>query len=234
MTTSLPATRSTTPAQDVKRMATPPPASKPIPQDFRSSLAAWWNNASYKEARYAEERLLRRMAAFEPSPSSPEEVKGWFGWGSASQATAKQDSPSHEASTEGLARSVSRTSASQLNEAEQNRAGEEVSLPVGIGSTNLIATIKNVFIPTPNPDHAPAHPADPVEPSVSAEFGTTASASSSTSSLSGEKSKSKVKCHKVKDDKLVDYLNTLEISTPENANSKEAVVMLHGYAAALG
>lgn len=175
------------------------------------------------------------MAAFEPSPSSPEEVKGWFGWGSGSQASAKEDPKSQNGSVEGLARSMSRTTADQLNEAEQNRAGEEVSLPVGIGSTNLIATIKNVFIPTPNPDHAPAHPADPVEPSASApgESATTASASSSTSSLSGEKSK-KVKCHKVKDDKLVDYLNTLEISTPENANSKEAVVMLHGYAAALG
>ncbi|EIW71763.1 hypothetical protein TREMEDRAFT_22144, partial [Tremella mesenterica DSM 1558] len=93
----------------------PVPPSKPIPTDFRSSLSAWWSNSSYREARYAEERLLRRMAMYRPSPNLPVH-KGW----------------------------------------------------------------------------------------------------------------------KHKDDTLVDYINTLEISKPEDANAKEAVVVLHGYAAALG
>lgn len=34
--------------------------------------------------------------------------------------------------------------------------------------------------------------------------------------------------------KMDDYINTLEISKPEDMGEKEAVVVLHGYAAALG
>jgi cardiolipin-specific phospholipase len=157
-------------------------------------LSAWWNNASYKEARHAEERLLRRMEMFRPTPVK-EAPKGWFGWtGTAAGAAATA------------------TTADQP-------APDLVSEPTTTGG--LVATLRNVFIPTPVPERAPLHPADPFEPIA----GPTASPRSSIS----EKSK---KCKK--DDKFVDYINTLEISSSANKTSKEAVVVLHGYAAAMG
>ncbi|KAK1923840.1 Alpha/Beta hydrolase protein [Papiliotrema laurentii] len=189
-TTSLPNTRTSSPIP-FSRHSTPPPASKPIPEDFRSSLAAWWNNASYKEARFAEERLLRRMEIFRPSP--PEPAKGWFGW-STSQPVVK---PTHEDDVRAEARGP-------------------------VTGSGLVATLRNVFVPTPNPDAAPGHPADPV-----------VSGSSPASSLS-EKSKHRLSLHKKNQGKLVDYINTMEISSPDNEKSKEAVVVLHGYAAAMG
>ena len=196
-TSSLPTTRAGSPHLanlDPTRHATPPPpASKPIPADFRSSLSAWWNNASYKEARHAEERLLRRMEMFRPAPVT-EAPKGWFGWTSAPAAS---------------------TATTTAGAADQP-APDLVSAPTTTGG--LVATLRNVFIPTPVPERAPLHPADPYEPI----------AASPRSSIS-EKSK---RCKK--DDKLVDYINTLEISSAANKDSKEAVVVLHGYAAAMG
>ena len=89
---------------------------------------------------------------------------------------------------------------------------EDASVP---GDNGLIATLRNVFIPSPNPDMAPKHPVDPA-PSASA---------SPASSISDNSASAK---------KLVDYINTLEISSPADKTSKEAVVVLHGYAAAMG
>ena len=79
----------------------------------------------------------------------------------------------------------------------------------------LVATLRNVFIPTPDPMLAPAHPADPA-------------GSSPAPSIASTDSK---KRHKEK--AMVDYINTLEISRSGD-DSKQAVVVLHGYAAALG
>lgn len=93
---------------------------------------------------------------------------------------------------------------------------EEANVPADNG---LVATLRNVFVPTPNPDMAPPHPADPIGPAK-------ASPASSVSDKSSKSSK--------KEGKLVDYINTLEISSPADKTSKEAVVVLHGYAAAMG
>lgn len=89
-----------------------------------------------------------------------------------------------------------------------------------------MATLRNVFIPAPNPADAPAHPADPRG----------LSPSSTAASVHEEKKSHHHKSKHCKKDesKLGDYINTLEISTPANQDSKEAVVVLHGYAAALG
>lgn len=232
-TMSEPTTRTQTP-NPVSRRSTPPPPPPPaaaVPTDFRSSLSAWWNNSSYKEARYAEERLLRRMSMYEP-PARPQE-KGWFSWGGSSdqQVSSAPSTEIHDSSAV---------------EAASHRVGEGVSAPVEIGTSGLIATLRNVFVPTPNPDEAPFHPADPLEASSSTAppgkrhslFSgkssgnpSPASASSSTTTLGSSGAEPQ---KKGKTGKLVDYINTLEISSPENASSKEAVVMLHGYAAALG
>jgi cardiolipin-specific phospholipase len=66
----------------------------------------------------------------------------------------------------------------------------------------------------------------------------TGSVASSTTSLDSEGKKKTNVCNplgrKGKEGKWTDYINTLEISNPEHGSSKEAVVVLHGYAAALG
>jgi cardiolipin-specific phospholipase len=205
------------------RISTPPipPPSKAIPTDFKSSFSSWWNNSSYKEARIAEERLLRRMSMYQPpEPGSPGS-KGWFSWSADPNAsTTKEHIPSKAEVGERAGEQV-------VN--DENHAVPPVSLP----GTSLVATLRNVFIPTPDPALAPQHPADPrIDTPAS-------SVASSTTSLdsSGKKRASIVNpLHgkKGKDGKLTEYINTLEISNPEHGNSKEAVVVLHGYAAALG
>ncbi|ODO00612.1 cardiolipin-specific phospholipase [Cryptococcus wingfieldii CBS 7118] len=190
--------------------STPLPQSRDIPKDFRASLSAWWSSGSYKNSRLAEERLLRRLTMYEPKveEAKVEGSKGWLGWGhGASSVTESQSATAQVASTVTL---------------ESSGSGS----PAG-----LVASLRNVFIPTPDPEDAPLHPADPRTPLASL---ASSPASSSTSVDSHEK-KHKHKCHKHrKDGELVDYINTLEISAPKDKNSKEAVVVLHGYAAALG
>ncbi|WWC95304.1 hypothetical protein V866_002165 [Kwoniella sp. B9012] len=190
--------------------APPLPRARDIPKDFKSSLSAWWSTSSYREARLAEERLLRRMAAFEPSSVPAQQIsKGWFGSGSSS--------------------SNKQTTNNDLPETEIGQIKE----PLPISSTGLVATLRNVFIPTPNPTLAPQHPADPRDI-------TPGSATSSSTDLSGasastkEKKKHHHKCKKGEEGKMVDFINTLEITKPQDKDSKEAVVVLHGYAAALG
>lgn len=80
------------------------------------------------------------------------------------------------------------------------------------------ATLRNVFIPTPDPTKAPSHPCDRASSLTSA----TSSITNGIRGKDGEK------------DKMVDYINTLEITTPETMDSKEGVVVSHGYAAAIG
>ncbi|WWC93086.1 uncharacterized protein L201_008051 [Kwoniella dendrophila CBS 6074] len=200
------------------RTETPPPLppSRAIPTDFRSSLSAWWSTSSYKEARLAEERLLRRMSHFEPSlpVQTKDSSKGWFGFGSSSGNTSSQEKQEID------------------NKLPVDQIGQ-IKDPLPLQNTGLVATLRNVFIPTPNPSLAPQHPADPRDPQQSF----TASPASSTSELSDIPTHGKRKHHlKCKKDegKLVDYINTLEITKPEDKDSKEAVVVLHGYAAALG
>ena len=213
MTTSLPPTRTTTPSQPSRYNTPPPPPSKAIPTDFKSSLSAWWSNSSYKEARYAEDRLLRRLAMFEP-PSAPPPSKGWFGWSGAEPTTTV---PPLESRLDAIGREIG-----------DARAGDEVVHPLPVTGTGLVATLRNVFIPTPDPALAPAHPADLVTPSPAG------SASSSSSSLSNSEKKHRQAHHHSHKSKHEDYINTLEISNAENATSREAVVVMHGYAAALG
>ena len=95
---------------------------------------------------------------------------------------------------------------------KDRQAGEE--------DDGLVATIRNVYIPTPDPTQAPAHPADRAMPQ------STGPTTPTSKRETGRRSPP--------DGKLVDYINTLEISTPGTRNSKEAVVISHGYAAALG
>ena len=94
----------------------------------------------------------------------------------------------------------------------------------------LVATLRHVLVPTPNPLDAPSHPADTVELSTRS--------STTSTSLSKDSAESQKKTFSKDDDqpgaRLIDYINTLEISRPEISGSKEAVVVLHGYAAALG
>jgi cardiolipin-specific phospholipase len=95
--------------------------------------------------------------------------------------------------------------------------------------------LRNVFIPTPDPSLAPQHPADPHTTPTPA-----SSLASSTTSLDSKGNRKSLKVQnplhgkKGKEGKLTDYINTLEIANPEDGDSKEAVVVLHGYAAALG
>lgn len=206
------------------RTSTPPlpPPSKAIPTDFRSSLSAWWNNSSYREARIAEERLLRRMSMYQPpEPGSSAPAKGWFG------SSADPEAPSTKENISPSSQVGDRAGEQVVN--DQNHAVPAVSLP----GTSLVATLRNVFIPTPDPSLAPQHPADPVGPSSAP-----GSINSSTTSLDSD---GKKKCKTInplgkkgKEGKWTDYINTLEISNPEHGKSKEAVVVLHGYAAALG
>ncbi|WVQ75218.1 hypothetical protein IAR50_004830 [Cryptococcus sp. DSM 104548] len=191
--------------------STPLPQSREVPKDFRASLSAWWSSGSYKESRLAEERLLRRLTMYEPKveEAKVEGSKGWFGWGhGASSVTESQSAAAQAAPTTRL-------------------EGSSSASPTG-----LVATLRNVFIPSPNPDDAPLHPADPRSPLASSP---SLSPASSTTSVNAQHKKHKIKCHKdQKDGELVDYINTLEISAPKDKGSREAVVVLHGYAAALG
>lgn len=126
-------------------------------------------------------------------PSPPaEQAKGWFGWS---------------------------TSQSVVTPTPEEVASHHDSAHAGDG---LVATLRNVFIKTPNPDDAPAHPVDPIE------------AGSSASSVASTSSGKKGHCKKDKEGRLVDYINTMEISNAANRSSSEAVVVLHGYAAAMG
>ena len=153
------------------------PPSKQLPSGFGASLGIWWSNSSYKEARIAEQRLLRRMPMFRPAQAAGIAVEA------------------------------------EGNESMRVRqAGEE--------DDGLVATIRNVYIPTPDPTQAPAHPADRAMPQ------STGPTTPTSKRETGRRSPP--------DGKLVDYSNTLEISTPGTRNSKEAVVISHGYAAALG
>jgi len=192
------------------RTSTPPPQSKPVPTSFTSSLSAWWNNSSYKEARIAEERLLRRLKVYQP-PEQPVPAAGWFGFGGASQSGSTAIHHTSESKTPGTK--------------------EDVIEPINMETGGLVATLRNVFIQTPNPDLAPENPSDLYIPPSD-------STNSSSSSLDSQKHK-KHGHHKLghkrhENDKLVDYVNTLEISKPQDKDSNEAVVVVHGYAAAMG
>jgi cardiolipin-specific phospholipase len=165
----------------------------PIPTDFRSSLSAWWASSGYRDARIAEDRLLRRMSFYRPE-----------------QAEMAKSSPLAGAAT----------------------PAEDVPVPAP-SDTGLVATLRSVFIPTPDPKLAPLHPSDKPQPA-------SAEGSESTSLSSQEKKKrNRMSLHRRKSDdsskeKLVDYINTLEISREDLAGSKEAVVVVHGSAAAWG
>lgn len=164
-----------------------PPPSRPIPTDFRSSLATWWNSNGYRDARTAEDRLLRRLNYYQPS--AQEVPKGWFSWGHA-------------------------------------EADERPVTTVTPSQNGLVASIRKVFIPTPDPHAAPAYPGAPVASSVESIHSQDSGKCKKDHRLSIH--------HKHHDGKMVDYINTLEFSSPEIKDSKEAVVVLHGYAAALG
>ncbi|WVN87047.1 uncharacterized protein L203_102223 [Cryptococcus depauperatus CBS 7841] len=195
----------------ISRTHTPPPLpSKDIPKDFRSSLSAWWASSPYNSSRVAEERLLRRLSMYKPSPRS-EETRGWFGSAQGSAVSLGEQHPCLDQSEAAKPEATANGSASDSN--------------------GLVATLRNVFIPTPNPSDAPLHPADPRV--ALAEF----QPDDPTLPVSGSPEKNHHFRHKIckKTDKnLVDYINTLEITAPENRDAKEAVVVLHGYAAALG
>ncbi|WVO23328.1 uncharacterized protein IAS62_004678 [Cryptococcus decagattii] len=204
-----------------------PPASRNIPTDFRSSLSAWWSTSSFKETRIAEERLLRRLAMYEPTPAPAMApplpatatvgvheqggAKSWFGFAKGSSG-----------STISLA--------NQSVAAQDKKPQPQLQVPSNsasaVSSSGLVATLRNVFITTPSPADAPAHPADPRDLPPGSGHGP---------QHEEKKSHHHISRH-CKDDesRLKDYINTLEISTPANKDSKEAVVVLHGYAAALG
>lgn len=157
-----------------------------------------------------------------PEPGSPVS-KGWF------SSSSNDDAPPIEGNE---------NVASNSQAGVGDRAGEQVVNedhavpPVNLPGTSLVATLRNVFIPTPDPALAPQHPADPYASN---------SAASSSTSLDSAGNKRSSRLHnplagkkRGKEGKLVDYINTLEISNPEHSSSKEAVVVLHGYAAAMG
>jgi cardiolipin-specific phospholipase len=157
-----------------------------------------------------------------PEPGSPGN-KGWFSWSADPNAAAtKENIPPRE--------DVGDRAGEQVVN-DENHAVPPVSLP----GTSLVATLRNVFIPTPDPALAPQHPADP---RIDASPGSSVASSTTSLDSNGKKRASKLvnPLHgkKGKDGKLTEYINTLEISNPEHGNSKEAVVVLHGYAAALG
>lgn len=178
------------------------------------------------------------------TPPTPEpEPKSWFSWSSPTPAqTPNHTSPPTDSSPQEInagTETEALPSASQTT-ASQSRAGDPVSSPIPLSNStsHLVATLRNVFIPTPNPDDAPAHPVDPVTTK------TTGSPDSSTSSLgstSGGGGRKNGHPHShghqlggLGKKKYQDYINTLEISSPENKGEREGVVVLHGYAAALG
>ncbi|TXT13058.1 hypothetical protein VHUM_01459 [Vanrija humicola] len=181
-TTTATATAAATFSEPPTRVSSPSsaPAARDIPTDFRTSLAAWWASSGYRDARIAEDRMLRRLSYYSPAP--PEPSKSWFSWsGSHSQA---DDKP--------------------------------FVAPID-PSTGFAATVRNVFIPTPDPALAPTVP-------------DTNPDSRASSVKSGKSGHEKKHCHK----NHQDYINTLEITRKDNVDSKEAVVVLHGYAAAQG
>lgn len=186
------AAKTSSPAPSISKVA--PPPSRDIPTDFRSSLAAWWASSGYRDARTAEDRMLRRLSYYSPPP--PEPSKSWLSWGQSHPApgAAAAGAPSPPPATDGIA-----------------------------------ATLRTVFIPTPDPHLAPERPDVRAEPTRS----DTASSTSSTSEKKKRHRHSRA-LHCSHNDQLVDYINTLEFSSPETKNSKEAVVVMHGYAAALG
>lgn len=157
-----------------------------IPGDFKSSLVAWWSSNGYRDARVAEERLLRKLPFY--TPSLRPESKSWF-WNNAS-------------------------SASLPNETEDTP--EE--------GTGLVARVRKVFVPTPNPHDAPPRPdmASSDNDSISSSGG---------SSKAAKRLSRTLHCDK---DKKGDYINTLEFTTSQTTGSREAVVVLHGYGAAQG
>lgn len=232
--TQTPNALTTPPPSRLSTPPPPPPPSKAIPTDFRSSLAAWWNNSSYREARIAEERLLRRMSMYQPpEPGSPATAaRGWFNFPSSGEGEAGGSRP-QAPPIEGNENVASNNQAGVGDRAGEQVVNEDHAVPpVNLPGTSLVATLRNVFISTPDPSLAPQHPADPHEPG---------STTSSLLSLDSQGSKKACKPHnpltsrkRAKEGKMVDYINTLEISNPEHSSSKEAVVVLHGYAAALG
>lgn len=155
-----------------------------------------------------------------PEPGSP--TKGWFDWSSSSARGGKEDI------------------APDTQQGVGDRAGEQVVnedhtvAPVNLPGTSLVATLRNVFIPTPDPSLAPQHPADPMIAGSSSTTSSTVSLDSQGCKKKGGRLHNPLASKKGKEGKLTDYINTLEISNPEHGSSKEAVVVLHGYAAALG
>ena len=175
-----------------------------------------------------------------PEPGSPTTNKGWFNFGtSADPATASTNNTSETGTTiEGKVNTVSSTESGVGDRAGEQVVNEDHTVqPVNLPGTSLVATLRNVFIPTPDPSLAPAHPADPYHTASTSAAGSAASSVASLDSQGNKKAKVLNPLNgkkRGKEGKLVDYLNTLEISNPEHGNSKEAVVVLHGYAAALG
>lgn len=157
-----------------------------IPGDFKSSLVAWWTSNGYRDARLAEERLLRKLPFY--TPSLRPEAKSWF-WSNAS-------------------------SASLPNETEDTP--EE--------GTGLVARVRKVFVPTPDPHAAPPRPDVPAGSDTES-----VNSGGSAGSKAAKRLSLTLKC-----DKGGDYINTLEFATPQTAGSREAVVVLHGYGAAQG
>ncbi|EKD00988.1 hypothetical protein A1Q2_04675 [Trichosporon asahii var. asahii CBS 8904] len=157
-----------------------------IPGDFKSSLVAWWSSNGYRDARLAEERLLRKMPFY--TPSLRPESKSWF-WNNAS-------------------------SASLPNETEDTPEQ----------GTGLVARVRKVFVPTPDPHAAPPRPDVPAASDVES--------ISSGGSSKAAKRLSRVLHHDK--ERKGDYINTLEFTTPQTTGSREAVVVLHGYGAAQG
>ncbi|CAK9781366.1 alpha/beta-hydrolase [Cutaneotrichosporon oleaginosum] len=162
-----------------------PPPSRAIPTDFRSSLAAWWASSGYRDARVAEDRLLRRLSYYHPP--APEPSRSWFSW--------------------------------------NHQPASSAPPPVPVPTNGLLATLRTVFIPTPDPTLAPPRPDMRIEEDSSI-------SSDDTTKSKKHKHARSLHCHHAEG--LTDYINTLEFSSPATKDSKEAVVVVHGYAAALG
>lgn len=174
------------------------PEAGDIPGDFKSSLVAWWSSNGYRDARLAEERLLRKLPFY--TPSLRPETKSWF-WSSAGASSSSLPAENEDTPEEG---------------------------------TGLVARVRKVFVPSPDPHAAPPRPDVPAasdSDSVLSASGSGGSFGSSGSTSRAAKRLSLIqKCDKGKGD----YINTLEFSTPQTTGSREAVVVLHGYGAAQG
>lgn len=147
-----------------------------------------------------------------PSPDAVKKVGTWWSWSAAERAHAEKGE------------------VEQVTEPIEMGGEAHEGVKAGHG---LVATLRNVFIPTPNPDLAPAHPADPIEGGSGEMEGSSPTPSIASTSSGGSTCKTGKRRSRA-GGKLVDYINTLEISRPEDKDGKEAVVVLHGYAAALG